>query len=124
MTTFELADNHHCSRIIGFIKHLSEDRVYIILDKKRINKKVVLKNNLKAKLIKEINEIPEENFDSIYRILHCLRVEFTKKQQRSKQHFSDKFLQTFGSWKDNRSTEQIITDIYTSRSFSKKDIQW
>jgi hypothetical protein len=91
--------------------------------KDRVKRKMALKNNLKEKLINEINEIPEENFDSIYRILHCLRVEFTKKQYHSKQHFSEKFLQTFGSWEDNRSTEQIISDIYTSRSFSKKNIQ-
>jgi len=85
---------------------------------------MVIKNNLKDKLIKEINEISEDNYDSIYKILHCIRIEFTKKQHSSKTKFSDKFLQTFGSWEDNRSTEQIISDIYNSRSFSKKDIKW
>ena len=83
-----------------------------------------LKRSLKEKLINEIDQLPEDRFHSIYQILHCLRIEFTKKERRQKRAFSDRFIRTFGSWEDNRSTDQIMSDIYESRSFSKKDIKW
>ncbi|MGA1841279.1 MAG: hypothetical protein ACMUIU_11700 [bacterium] len=82
------------------------------------------KKSLKERLMQEINKIPEDRFDSIYQILHCLRVEFTKKEGYKRKAFSDKFIHTFGNWQDKRSTDQIISDIYDSRFFSKKDIQW
>lgn len=85
---------------------------------------MALKNDLKEKLIKEIDQIPEDRFDSIYQILHYLRIEFNKKEPSSKNFFSDKFIRTFGGWKDKRSTEEIMEDIYNSRSFLMKDIQW
>ncbi len=85
---------------------------------------MALKNDLKEKLIKEIDQIPEDRVDSIYQILHYLRIEFTKKELPIKKNFSDKFIRTFGSWKDKRSDEQIMEDIYNSRCFLKKDIQW
>ena len=82
------------------------------------------KNSLKEKLIREIEKLPEDRFDSIYQILHCLKIAFTKKERPQKKVFSDRFIRTLGNWKDKRSTEQIMADINESRSFSKKDIQW
>jgi hypothetical protein len=36
---------------------------------------------------------------------------------------SEAFLETFGTWEDTRTTEEIIDDIYTSRTVSeRKDI--
>ena len=34
------------------------------------------------------------------------------------------FLATFGSWKDERSAEDIIADIYASRDAGKEDRTW
>jgi len=70
------------------------------------------KNSLKEKLIREIEKLPEDRFDSIYQILHCLRITFTKKERPQKKAFSDKFIRTFGNWKDKRATAQIMADIY------------
>ncbi|MFH0925826.1 MAG: hypothetical protein V1872_09420 [bacterium] len=85
---------------------------------------MALKNNFKEKLIKEINEFPEDKIDSIYQILHCLRIEFTKKEIKRNKTFSERFINTFGSWKDKRSTKNIVEEIYNSRCFIEKDIKW
>lgn len=34
------------------------------------------------------------------------------------------FLDTFGSWQDERSADEIIDDIYTNRFTSEKDLSW
>ncbi len=34
------------------------------------------------------------------------------------------FLDTFGSWQDDRSADEIIDDIYTNRFTSEKDLSW
>ena len=83
---------------------------------------MITKDDIKNKLIKEIDQLPEDTFESVYHIVHKLRLELTKKGH--KKNFSDKFLQTFGSWKDRRSTDQIMEEIYNARVFSKKNIAW
>ena len=80
------------------------------------------RDSLKAKLLEEINKLPEDSFESVYQIIHYFRMELTKK--RTKKSFSKKFLQTFGSWQDSRSTDQINEDIYNSRCFIQKNLQW
>lgn len=82
-----------------------------------------LKRSLKEESINEIDQLPEDRFHSIYQILHCSRIEFTKKQRRQKRAFSDRFIRTFGGWEDNRSTDQIMSDIYESRFSSKEYIK-
>lgn len=34
------------------------------------------------------------------------------------------FLDTFGSWQDDRSTDEIIDDVYTNRFTLEKDLSW
>ena len=34
--------------------------------------------------------------------------------------FPQAFLETFGSWEDDRTAEEIIEDIYASRNFNRK----
>jgi hypothetical protein len=34
----------------------------------------------------------------------------------------ERLLKTFGSWEDNRNADQIINDIYSSRTSRKEDI--
>lgn len=34
------------------------------------------------------------------------------------------FLDTFGSWQDDRSADEIIDDVYTNRFTSEKDLSW
>ena len=82
------------------------------------------RNSLKAKLLEEINKLPEDTFESVYQIIHYFRMELTKNRATPKKSFSKKFLQTFGSWQDSRSAEQITEDIYNSRCFIQKNLQW
>ena len=82
------------------------------------------KGNLRDKVLEEINQLPEDAFESVYQILHCFRLELAKSRGVFRKSFSDKFLQTFGSWQDKRPAEQIAEDIYNSRCFSSKNIQW
>jgi len=82
------------------------------------------KASLKDKLHEEINLLPEDAFESVYKIIHLFRLEIGKGKGKSRKTFSDKFLQTFGSWQDDRSTDQIAEDIYRSRCFTPKNIQW
>lgn len=39
-----------------------------------------------------------------------------------KKNKMQKLLSTFGSWKDSKEAEEIISNIYESRSFRKEDI--
>jgi hypothetical protein len=42
-------------------------------------------------------------------------------------HMSDEqaaFLATFGTWKDERSAEEIVADIYRSRTISEEERAW
>ena len=77
----------------------------------------------KNKLIEEIDQFPEDAFESVYHILNHLRLELIKKNRKPKKTFSDEFLKTFGSWQDSRSTEQIVKEISDARFFSKKKIE-
>ncbi|OGV97740.1 MAG: hypothetical protein A2Z59_12840 [Nitrospinae bacterium RIFCSPLOWO2_02_39_17] len=81
-------------------------------------------NNLKSKLLEEINKLPKDSFESVYQIIHYFRIELSKNRKTSKKSFSKKFLQTFGSWQDSRSAEQIAEEIYSSRCFIQKNLQW
>ncbi|MFQ5647364.1 MAG: hypothetical protein ACE5GM_10570 [bacterium] len=82
------------------------------------------KNNLKNKLIDEINQLPEDSFESVYHILHSLRVELTKKRRLSRKSFSKKFLSTCGAWEDTRTAREIMDEISNARVFSQKNIEW
>jgi hypothetical protein len=78
------------------------------------------KNSVKDKVHEEIDLLPDDSVESVYQIIHALRLELAK----TKKAFSKKFLQTFGSWQDKRSAEQIAEDIYNSRCFLQKNLQW
>ena len=42
---------------------------------------------------------------------------------KEKNNKKERFLKTFGSWEDDRTAEDIIKDIYSSRSSRKEDIR-
>ncbi|MEH2144724.1 CopG family transcriptional regulator [Nostoc sp.] len=42
-------------------------------------------------------------------------------EQQAKPHPSEAFLETFGTWEDTRTAEEIIDEIYSSRTVSDRD---
>lgn len=44
-----------------------------------------------------------------------------KPKDTSAEHYLEKFMETFGAWEDDRTDEEIIKDIYDSRSFSNSE---
>ena len=41
---------------------------------------------------------------------------------QEKSERKEQFMKTFGTWEDNRNANQIISDIYSSRTSRKEDI--
>ncbi|MEH2369232.1 hypothetical protein [Nostoc sp.] len=42
-------------------------------------------------------------------------------EQQPKPHASEDFLETFGSWEDTRTAEEIVDEIYSSRTVSERN---
>lgn len=67
--------------------------------------------DLEALLTKVVRQVIKEemvNFSS----------QQLQSEKTSKEHPIEKFMETFGAWEDDRTDEEIIKDIYDSRSFS------
>ncbi len=55
---------------------------------------------------------PEEKLEIIEQLTNTLKVDFSDKQQKTKN--------SFGSWVSDKSAEQIIDEIKSSRDFNRK----
>jgi len=67
--------------------------------------------DLEALLTKVVRQVIKEE-----RMI--LPIQQLQTEETSTQHPLEKFMETFGAWEDDRTDEEIIKDIYDSRSFS------
>jgi len=73
-------------------------------------------------LLKEIEDLPESELPKILKIIHFLKEEILQ-TEGSKGEDLDMFWQSFGSWQDERSPEEILKEIYESRKSADREIQ-
>ena len=80
-----------------------------------------LKSNIKNCLLREIQDLSDPEVSKILKVIHFFKVEILEKKEQADEDLH-LFWQSFGSWKDERSPEEIIQDIYESRKSTSRAI--
>jgi hypothetical protein len=73
-------------------------------------------------LLQEIRDLPESELPKVLKIIHFLKEEIFQIES-AKGEDLELFWESFGSWQDERSTEEIIQDVYESRKSTTRAIQ-
>ena len=66
--------------------------------------------------------MPESELRKVLKIIHFFKEEILQ-TEREKGKDLQMFWESFGSWQDERSAEEIIHEIYESRKSSGRNIQ-
>jgi len=74
------------------------------------------------RLLDEINNLPESEIKKILKLIRFLKEEILETGKEEETNLK-LFWESFGSWQDERSAEDIIRDIYESRKSSTRDVQ-
>lgn len=80
-----------------------------------------LKNEYKQRLLDEIQGLSESELSKILKLVHFLKKEVLEKEGREED--LKLFWESFGSWKDDRTPDEIIQELYKSRKSSVREIQ-
>ena len=73
-------------------------------------------------LLREVKDLPESELRKVLKIIHFFKEEILQ-TEREKGKDLQMFWESFGSWQDERSAEEIIHEIYESRKSSGRNIQ-
>ena len=73
-------------------------------------------------LLKEIRDLPEPELPKVLKMIHFLKEEIFQIES-AKGEDLEIFWESFGSWQDERSTEEIIREVYEGRKSTSRDIQ-
>jgi len=65
-------------------------------------------------VLQEIRDLPESELPKVLKMIHFLKEEILQ-VENAKGNDLNLFWESFGSWQDERSTEEIIQDIHESR---------
>jgi hypothetical protein len=76
---------------------------------------------VKERLLKEIQGLPEPEILKILKLIHFFKEEILEKDKQKDEEIQ-LFWQSFGSWEDERSPEEIIREIYESRKSTSREI--
>ncbi|MDE2216700.1 MAG: hypothetical protein KGJ87_06020 [Planctomycetota bacterium] len=70
-------------------------------------------------ILKDIQDLPEPMQGKLAKIIHLLKKELVQPELKEKS-VTDEFLSVCGTWEDDRSIEEQIRVIYSSRKSSTK----
>ena len=70
-------------------------------------------------ILKDIQNLPEPMQEKLAKIIHLLKKEFVLPELKEKSA-TEEFLSVCGTWEDDRSIEEQIRVIYSSRKSSTK----
>lgn len=73
-------------------------------------------------LLQEIEDLPASEVKKVLRIVHFLKKEVLQ-VTRHKHEDDRQFWDSFGSWQDERSAQDIVKEMYETRKSSSRDIQ-
>ncbi|EFI33097.1 hypothetical protein Dthio_PD0412 [Desulfonatronospira thiodismutans ASO3-1] len=72
-------------------------------------------------VLQEIKDLPESEIQKIIKMIQFLKKEVLQHDKPEDEDYLE-FWDSFGSWKDERTAEEIIKDIYETRRSSSRDI--
>ncbi len=72
------------------------------------------KTKQEEEILKEIRSLPEIVQEKIFKLIHFFRSEMIENKS-SEEKATAEFLSVCGTWEDNRSIDEQIKDIYSSR---------
>lgn len=84
--------------------------------------KVKLKKEYMKRLLNEIQDFPAADMPKILKLIHFFKEEILVIAKRKDENLK-LFWKSFGSWRDKRSAEEIIKEIYKSRKATTRDLQ-
>ncbi len=73
-------------------------------------------------LLNEIKDFPLYELPRVIRLFHFLKKEIFTRPNHTEEE-TKLFWESFGSWQDYRSAEEIIEDIYTSRTSNERETE-
>jgi hypothetical protein len=74
------------------------------------------------RLLNEIRDLPESELPKLLKLIHFLKEEIFG-AQKARNNDLQSFWTSFGSWEDERSPEEIISEIYSSRKSTSREIR-
>ncbi|MDD1745861.1 MAG: hypothetical protein LUQ20_08675 [Candidatus Methanoperedens sp.] len=77
------------------------------------------KTKQEEEILKEIRDLPEIVQEKILKIIHFFRSEIIENQS-SEEKATLEFLSICGTWEDNRTIENQIKEIYSSRKSTNR----
>ena len=83
---------------------------------------MITRTDYEQYVLKEIRDLPESDLPKVLKMIHFLKEEIFQIDS-AKGEDLEMFWESFGSWQDQRPTEEIIRDIYESRKSTYRDIQ-
>jgi hypothetical protein len=81
-----------------------------------------LRVNYEQNLLDELRDLPESELPKLLKLIHFLKEEILAIEKGGEADLLI-FWESFGSWKDERSSDEIIKEIYESRKSTTRDIQ-
>jgi hypothetical protein len=73
-------------------------------------------------LLREVKDLPESELRKVLKMIHFFKEEILQTESEEGKDLR-MFWESFGSWQDERSAEEIIHEIYESRKSSGRDTQ-
>ncbi|MFO0793561.1 MAG: hypothetical protein U0586_05800 [Candidatus Brocadiaceae bacterium] len=70
-------------------------------------------------ILKEIQDLPESMQEKLAKIVHCLKKEIIRPELNEK-NATDEFLSICGTWEDDRTIDEQLKDIYSSRKSTNR----
>ncbi len=77
------------------------------------------KTKHEEEILKEIRDLPEIVQEKMLKIVHFLKSEIIENKSTEENATAD-FLSVCGTWEDNKSIEEQIRDVYSSRKSTSR----
>ncbi len=77
------------------------------------------KTRQEEEILKEMRDLPEVVQEKMLKMVHFLKSEIIEKKSTEEKATAE-FLSVCGTWDDNRSVEEQIRDVYSSRKSTNR----
>jgi hypothetical protein len=81
-----------------------------------------LRADYEEQVLDELQDIPEAELPKFLKLVHFLKTEIFDVEKQDAEDLR-LFWESFGGWQDHRTAEEIIADIYASRTSTERELQ-